>query len=103
MQHLVTNWHVDRTRADEWEGIWNEMHEVARRMPGFHFARLLRSTEHPGKFVVYSLWDGRECWDGFYNDSTVQDLTRRCFRLIKGPPISEWYDVVREVEAAPAG
>lgn len=98
MQHLVTNWHVDRMRTEEWETLWNQMHDVARRTPGFHFAWLLRSNEHPGKFVVYTLWDDKENWTNFYNDDTVQDLTRRCFRLIKGPPISEWYDVVREVK-----
>jgi heme-degrading monooxygenase HmoA len=99
MQHLVTNWHVDRNRTEEWEAIWNQLHEVARRTPGFQMARLLRSVEHPGKYTVYSLWNSRTSWDDYYNDQHIQELTRNTFKLLKGPPIQEWFDLVCDVQA----
>jgi quinol monooxygenase YgiN len=99
VQHSVTNWHVDRNRAGEWEAIWEQMHDVARRTPGFHEARLLRSVEHPGKFVVYALWDSREAWDAYYEQPQMQELNRASFRLLKGPPVQEWFDVVADVVA----
>ncbi|HLZ73117.1 MAG TPA: antibiotic biosynthesis monooxygenase family protein [Dehalococcoidia bacterium] len=99
MQHLVTNWHVDRHSAGEWETIWQEMHELARQTPGFLQARLLRSVEHPGKFVVYALWASREAWDVYYGLPRMHELTHASFRLLKGPPIQEWFDVVADVAA----
>lgn len=100
MQHQVANWHIDRSRAGEWEAIWDEMHDIARQTPGFHRAQLLRSVEHPGKYTVYSLWESRESWDDFFNTEKTQALIRASFRLLKGPPVTEWFDLVREVEAA---
>ncbi len=102
MQHSVTNWHVDRNRAADWEAIWDQMHELARESPGFVQARLLRSVEHPGKFVVYALWNSREDWDAYYQQPRMQELTRASFRLLKGPPIQEWFDVVADVVARDA-
>lgn len=99
MQHSVTNWHVDRARSVEWEAIWEQMHELARESPGFVQARLLRSVEHPGKFVVYTLWQSREAWDAYYQHPRMQELTHASFRLLKGPPIQEWFDVVADVVA----
>ena len=100
MQHSVTNWHVDRTRAGEWEAIWAQMHELARESPGFVQARLLRSAEHPGKFVAYELWDSYDAWNDYYNLPRMQELTHAGFRMLKGPPIQEWFDVVADVHAA---
>ena len=99
MQHQVANWHVDRSRLEEWEAIWNEMHCIAQHTPGFYMARLLRSVEHPGKYTVYSLWDTRAAWEAYFQAERMQELARASFRLRKGPPISEWFDVVREVKA----
>jgi heme-degrading monooxygenase HmoA len=97
LQHQVANWHVDRARLDEWEAIWNQMHEIASNTPGFHMARLLRSVEHPGKYTVYSLWDSRDSWESYFSTEQIQELTRATFGLLKGPPISEWFDLVCEV------
>ena len=97
MQHLVTSWHVDRNRTDEWEAIWNQLHDVAQRSEGFHMARLMRSVEHPGKYTVYALWDSRDVWERYYEHPQVQELTRATFRLLKGPPIQEWFDLVAQV------
>jgi heme-degrading monooxygenase HmoA len=98
LQHLVGNWHVDRNRLDEWETIWNQMHEIAKRAPGFQMTRLLRSVEHPGKYTVYALWQSREHWTAYFEDEQVQQLTRTTFPLLKGPPIQEWFDLVRELD-----
>lgn len=100
MQHSVTNWHVDRNRVDEWQLICNELYATAARAPGFCDARVMRSIEHPGKFVVYARWETREAWDAFYADANVQGLSRSAFRLLKGPPIQEWFEVATEVTAA---
>ncbi len=97
MQHLVTNWHVDRNRAAEWEDIWSRLHDVAKETPGFLMARLLRSVEHPGKFTVYALWESRDAWERYYQLPQVQELTTSTFRLLKGPPIQEWFDLVEQV------
>ena len=98
MQHQVANWHIDRERLDEWESIWDQLHDVARQTPGFRTARLLRSVEHPGKYTIYSLWDSRASWVEYYNTSKVQELIHSSFRLLKGPPVTEWFDLVREVQ-----
>lgn len=100
MKHLVANWHVDRNRTDEWEALWNQINESAERAPGFQMSRLMRSIEHPGKYTVYSIWESRELWDAYFADGTVQELVHATFRLLKGPPIQEWFDLVHE--AVPA-
>ena len=97
MQHLVTNWHVDRNRAPEWENLWQRLHDVAQTTQGFYMARLLRSVEHPGKFTVYAQWESRAVWESYYELPEVQQLTRATFPLLKGPPIQEWFDVVTSV------
>ena len=101
MQHLVANWHVDRTRAGEWEELWNQLNAIAERTSGFQMSRLMRSIEHPGKYTVYSIWESRERWDDYFADTRVQDLIHATFRLLKGPPIQEWFDLVHE--AVPTG
>jgi quinol monooxygenase YgiN len=99
LQHLVANWHVDRAKTEEWEAIWLELQEIAARCEGFGVSRLLRSLEHPGKFTIYGQWRSREDWDAFYANPRVQELIRATFRLIKGPPIQEWFDFVSETGA----
>ncbi len=100
MQHLVANWHVDRNRAAEWEQLWNAISDIAQAAPGFQTSRLMRSVEHPGKYTVYSVWESRDLWDLYFNDSKVQELVHATFRLLKGPPIQEWFDLVREEHPA---
>jgi len=97
LQHLVANWHVDRNRTGEWEPILGELNLIAARSPGFRETRMLRSVEHPGKYTVYSLWDSRVDWEAYYADERVQELFRATFRLIKGPPVQEWFDLVGDV------
>lgn len=96
MQHFVANWHVDREKTAEWEAIWQELQAIAATCEGFVVSRLLRSVEHPGKFTIYGQWRSREDWDAFYNHPRVKELTRATFRLIKGPPIQEWFEFVSE-------
>lgn len=99
MQHSVTNWHVDRARAAEWEEIARQLDEMARSAPGFLLARTLRSVEHPGKFVVYGCWESREHWENYFNRPEVQALIRRTFPLLKGPPQQEWFDLIAETRS----
>jgi quinol monooxygenase YgiN len=96
LQHLVANWHVDRAKTDEWEAIWGQLQELAAQMDGFTVSRLLRSIEHPGKFTIYAQWRSRDDWEVYWSNPRVQELTRATFRLIKGPPIQEWFDFVSE-------
>lgn len=103
MQHTVTNWHVDRARADEWETIVRQLDHLAEQAPGFVAARLLRSVEHPGKFIVYARWESRAHWDEYFGQPQVQALFRQTFPLLKGPPQQEWFDQVSEVAAAASG
>ena len=100
MQHTVTNWHVDRNRAADWEAITQQLDDLAQRAPGFVMSRTLRSVEHPGKFVVYARWESRERWEEFFNQEQVQALIRRTFPLLKGPPQQEWFDQTAETAAA---
>jgi quinol monooxygenase YgiN len=99
VQHSVTNWHVDRARAAEWEEIARQLDEMARTAPGFLHTRTLRSVEHPGKFVVYGCWESREHWESYFNRPEVQALIRRTFPLLKGPPQQEWFDLIAETAA----
>jgi quinol monooxygenase YgiN len=97
VQHTVTNWHVDRARADQWTEIARRLDELAQQAPGFLLVRTLQSVEHPGKFVVYGQWESREHWQAFYDQPEVQALFRRTFPLLKGPPQQEWFDQLAEV------
>jgi len=100
VQHSVTNWHVDRNAADAWQAICDELNLIAAHAAGFRSARVLRSIEHPGKFVIYACWESREAWNAYYADARVQALVHSAFRLLKGPPVQEWFEVAAEAEAA---
>lgn len=103
MQHTVTNWHVDRNRTADWEAIIRELDLLAENAAGFLDTRMLRSVEHPGKFVIYARWQSRAQWDDYFGQAEVQALFRKTFPLLKGPPQQEWFDLVAEVPAPAAG
>jgi quinol monooxygenase YgiN len=97
VQRSVTNWHVDREKLSEWEALWDKLHYAAREAPGFQATQLLRSVEHPGKFVVMAIWESREAWESYFKAPEIQNLTRTMFPLLKGPPIQEWFELIRDI------
>jgi len=99
--HAITNWHVDRPRAPEWERWWLELYGQMRTAFGFGSATLLRSTEHPGKYVTTTVWAERADWDRFYGDDEVRCVFRKMFPLLKGPPVQEWFDPLPSATPSP--
>jgi heme-degrading monooxygenase HmoA len=84
----------------EWERLWAQMHELARSRPGFRSARLLKSTEHGGKYTMITEWDSEQGWNRLYEEPEMQALTRQSFALFKGAPVQEWHTVLHEVTAS---
>jgi heme-degrading monooxygenase HmoA len=83
----------------EWEALWAKMQELARARPGFRSARLLKSTEHSGKYTLIAEWDTEQGWNRLYEDPEMQVLTHQSFTMFKGAPVQEWHTVLQEVTA----
>jgi len=81
----------------EWEELWEKMHELAKGRPGFHWARLLKSTEHGGKYTLLAAWDTAHTWERYYELPEIQELTQQSFALFKGAPIQEWHEIIHDI------
>jgi heme-degrading monooxygenase HmoA len=86
----------------EWEALWGKMHALARTRPGFRSARLLKSTEHNGKYTLITEWETEQGWNRLYEDPEMQVLTHQSFTMFKGAPVQEWHVVLQEVVAEEA-
>lgn len=86
----------------EWEALWAKMHALARTRAGFRSARLLKSTEHSGKYTLITEWDTEQGWNRLYEEPEMQALTRQSFTMFKGAPVQEWHTVLQEVATGEA-
>lgn len=89
-------------KETEWEALWMRMHELAQQRKGFHSARLLKSSEHLGKYTLLAEWDSKEAWERYYESAEMQALTQESFLLFQGVPLQEWHVVLQEVGRAPS-
>jgi heme-degrading monooxygenase HmoA len=62
---ILTTVEVQRGREEDFEEMWRRMRSEQDHYAGLRTDRLLRDTDHHGRYVAISEWDEREQFNAF--------------------------------------
>ena len=90
-------WTVTPGREEEFVSVWTELAEWTRReVPGSGWAKLLRDTSAPNRFISFGPWESLAAIDVWRSEPHWQDSVGRLRGLLDGFEPST-LDVVAEV------
>ena len=64
-------------RVDDFLGVFNEMQEQIKQMPGCSSLTLLRDTRNENTFFTHSIWDSAEALDVYRHSDFFKDVWGR--------------------------
>ena len=62
---ILTTVEVQPGREEDFEALWRSSRSELDHYAGLRTDRLLRDTDHHGRYVVYSEWEEREQFNAF--------------------------------------
>ena len=80
--HVVIKRKFKMNKPERLIPLLEEMNRRAQSQPGYISTNTLQSKESPDDFLVVSVWESEEDWNGWYNSPERKDIQNEIDSLI---------------------
>lgn len=94
---------IEQGKEAAFEDLWRRLQAVAGTQPGFIAARLLRSENHGGVYLIVEFWESEQQQKDAYGSDALRAIAMELFteRMTRQAPITEYCTVVGAVGEVP--